>query len=421
MLEIASGGVSWARVRVARVLSTLGKACFAIGLSSIYVLSAIAGHERVEGAVLASMGAAWVAMLACIVASYIVWFARSSAPAKVLLDDESLVVASARRSRTVLRSRIASAYAVSRPVGGGWAPSVEIVLSHGDVITARVATPEDARALVSALGFGQGGRRVTIALDAPARRLYDVLLGVGAYQLGSIAMVPFVALARVLAGTTMHGEIGALAGALVGPAALGVYTLLKRLVRPPTMTIGDDGIAYSAGLTKRFVARGAVTSIEQVHPSAPLVVHTAAAPPLVVNASVLDHGKRAAAAQVAYERLVASPRGPDAPAAFQRVGGSVAEWRAHLRGLFDAGGYRTAGTSVDDAAAVLRTPTASPEQRIGAALALRVAGEPPERIRVAAEAAADDRVRDALEAVASGDDTAAEKAVRRLFAARLSR
>jgi hypothetical protein len=204
-------------------------------------------------------------------------------------------------------------------------------------------------------------------------------------------------------------------GTVVGPAALLAYHFLKKLLRPPTLVIGDDGIAYSAGITKRFVPRSAVTSVEQPHTSAPLVVHTIAGGPIVVNASVLDPPRRTAAAQLAYERLVATPRGAEPPAAFGREGRSVSAWRAHLRGLFDAGGYRTAGTSVDDAAAVLKNAAATPEQRIGAALALRVAGEPPEKIRVAAESAADERVRVALEAVAeSDDDVKIEKALRRL-------
>ena len=64
---------------------------------------------------------------------------------------------------------------------------------------------------------------------------------------------------------------------------------------------------------------------------------------------------------------------------------------------------------------MLRSPRATGEQRIGAALALRVAGQPRERIRVAVEGAADDRVREALEAVADADDDVViEKALKRL-------
>ena len=78
-------------------------------------------------------------------------------------------------------------------------------------------------------------------------------------------------------------------------------------------------------------------------------------------------------------------------------------------------GYRSAATTVDVAAAVLRSPRATPEERVGAAVALRVAGEPPEKIRVAAEAVADDRLRVALEAVAEdAEDARVEKAMHAL-------
>ncbi|MDB4946044.1 MAG: hypothetical protein JWP97_5578, partial [Labilithrix sp.] len=56
------------------------------------------------------------------------------------------------------------------------------------------------------------------------------------------------------------------------------------------------------------------------------------------------------------------------------------------------------------------------EQRVGAALALRVAGEPPARIRVAAEAVVHEPTRQVLDALASDDvhdDAAVDKALRR--------
>jgi len=69
---------------------------------------------------------------------------------------------------------------------------------------------------------------------------------------------------------------------------------------------------------------------------------------------------------------------------------------------------------------VLHSAQATPEQRVGAALALRVAGQPKERIRIAVDAAADERVREALEAVVEArdgelDDPVVEKALRRLL------
>ncbi len=67
-------------------------------------------------------------------------------------------------------------------------------------------------------------------------------------------------------------------------------------------------------------------------------------------------------------------------------------------------GYREAsGVTVEDADAVLRNPSAPVDARIGAALALKAAGQ---RVRIADAAApvSDEALREALEAVAAGHD-----------------
>src|SRR5262249_18369760 len=120
----------------------------------------------------------------------------------------------------------------------------------------------------------------------------------------------------------------------------------------------------------------------------------------------------------AVGRLIEARHGPStAPperfAAFERAGASLAEWKDHIRASIEQTGYRTAASPVEDAAEIVRSPHAAPDQRIGAALALRIAGEPPDRIRVAAGAVVDDDVRGALEAIADDDDARAERALRR--------
>ena len=100
---------------------------------------------------------------------------------------------------------------------------------------------------------------------------------------------------------------------------------------------------------------------------------------------------------------------------YERGGRALPEWRAHLAHAMSEATYRMNPATVEEAATVLRSAQATPEQRIGAALALRIANQPRERIRVAVDAAVDDRMRDALEAVAdSEDDGVIEKALQRL-------
>ena len=86
-----------------------------------------------------------------------------------------------------------------------------------------------------------------------------------------------------------------------------------------------------------------------------------------------------------------------------RRGRPLSAWREELRQLTaETADYRHATLSRDDLAAVLESPKTSPEQRIGAALALAEAGhaEDLERVRIAASACATPRVRIALEAIA---------------------
>jgi hypothetical protein len=116
---------------------------------------------------------------------------------------------------------------------------------------------------------------------------------------------------------------------------------------------------------------------------------------------------------IIHERVAAAARVASKAAAFDRRGRDVAAWRDHVKRVLADGGYRDAPPfTVDDAAFVMRSPLATPEQRVGAALALRVAGEPKERVRVASDAIADDRLRVAVDAIADDDDDRVEKALR---------
>jgi hypothetical protein len=418
-VQVASEGITWARLRASRMFSKIGKVLFAVSLAAVYSMPLLLEHGT-NAAIAAPIagGMGFTAMFGVFITSFILWFVRNAQRGSVAVDDAAVrVTRDGKGERTIARSAITSAFVVGRPLGAYVVPTVEILLADGDVVSVRTSTEPEAHALVDALGYGPGGKRVTVPLDQPARRLFNLLIGGASYYLGGFLAMPFMIVLGIVAASVLphgHDATGSF-GALIGPFALLSYWLLSKLLRPPTLTIGDDGLTYTAGRRKTFIPRANIASIEQSQPGLPLVIRPTSALPIVVNGSVLDIHRRAAAARLAYDRLVAAPRPPEPSAVFQREGRSVAEWRAHLRGLFDTAGYRTAGASVEEATAVLRSAASSPEQRVGAALALREAGEPKERIRVAAEAAADDRVRVVLEAVAEAEDDAPiEKALKRL-------
>jgi hypothetical protein len=150
-----------------------------------------------------------------------------------------------------------------------------------------------------------------------------------------------------------------------------------------------------------------------------LVVQRRGGSRTIVQGAGLDAGRVMAVSRAFQERLRPSVATADRFAHYERGGRVLAEWRAHLAQALNQASYRQNAATVDEATAVLHSAEASPEQRVGAALALRVAGQPRERLRVAVDAAADDRTREVLDAVAEArdgdvDDAVIEKALKRL-------
>ncbi|NUO53144.1 MAG: hypothetical protein HOV80_30210 [Polyangiaceae bacterium] len=98
-------------------------------------------------------------------------------------------------------------------------------------------------------------------------------------------------------------------------------------------------------------------------------------------------------------------------AALARGTRPVPAWVDELRSLLRrTATFRDQALAPEDAGDVLADPTATTEQRIGAAVALRALGDDStkEGIRIAASGTAEPRLRIALEKIAEDDDAAAE-------------
>lgn len=399
-MRLASPGVSRARVRLSNLFSWTGKALFCLAFLGMYLTPK-------NPVVTAISAGAWAFMIGAFVASFVVWFLRSPKPGEVAVENGALFV----RGGSIPLASVTNALFVPRLVRGFRVPTVEIDLAKGDRVAIQTSTEEEARALVDVLGFGPHGRAVTIDTASPARRMLHILLGIGAYYIGSFAaMIPlFIVLAL-----GHFGEPPAFTGLLLGPAAILAHTWLKTLARAPSLTVGEDGVVLRTGRKRRVIPRADLVGVEQYVPGAPALLKLRNGGSHALAGSSIDIERRAAAARLVWERFFAEPPAPIRAAELGRNGRSVADWRAHVRSLFESG-YRTAGTTIDDASAILHSPNATPDERVGAALALRVAGEPPERVRVAASAMVDDRVRVALEELAdAGDDAAVDRALARI-------
>ncbi len=405
MMTLMTGGVSWTRVRLPRILSTIYKAHFA---TASFVAALVFALE-IDVLRFASM---WLGMLGALswvllVVSFILSMTESWQVGEVDVDATAFVVrARNAKPRVIPRSAIVGAMVVMRSAGTMGVPTVEVELQDGDRVAMRLGDLATARAVVTELGFGPRQQRSRTRLAKPSRRLFHLLAGFVLYAIFGVASTA----SMILGGS---GSLVGFTAQAVGPLViLLLFILIKRRIRPPEATIGDDGVLVEAGTSRAFF-----------RPNDPRLV-------TAIRGGACDHERIASALHNAAERNavasgdVAAARGDEAAmgnqaptllanGAFQRRGRSFAEWRAHLASLMDHGGYRTRATTAEEATAILSSARATPDERVGAAIVLRAMGEPPEKLRIAAEATAHEQVRVALQGVVDGEDEAALRALER--------
>jgi hypothetical protein len=389
-MSLVTASVAWTRVNLPRRLSTAFKVLYVLSGFVATPLPLIAGLNvgSTLFAILSIISS--VVSLGLIVASYVLSLTEAWHTGPVEVTEQWLCVPTKRKARGVLRSEIVGALYVGRPIAGGTLSTVEIELRNGDRLTVRLDEAA-AQGLVAELGFGHGRARVRSRLARPRRRLLHL----------AIALVLCVALwpLSMLFSMMLDGVAGALASWLDGVTVLLLYTVVIKVTAAPEVEIGDDGVAVWRGRRLRFFRAadprlgGALRGldVDQTRVSAVL--------------------REASARTRSSYRADRAPQGNE-PNLFARAGRSVEDWRRQLVRVMDQSSYRTNGKMTDEAALVLRSPQSTPDQRVGAALALRGVGDPPERVRVAARATADTAVRIALEAVADGaDDAVVERAL----------
>lgn len=399
----ASGGVSWARRRFPGILSTIAKVIFVVGqVGSIgLTLDMFAMTYLVLMGLLAYP--AWII-------SYIVSLSQSTDAGSFDVGVLDLVVVyGAMRTVVPLRS-IRAALLVERESFGSKLTAVDVELENGDRVSLTLRDHEQARAVVDALGFGSGGRRIHSTFAKPTRRLLHPLLGVLAYG-GGIGAALLLATVRIrqLGSIDNFGLMLAF-----GPiVAIAVYEVLKRLARAPEAIAGEDGVEVRRVFGTTFIPRRDIEAVERSYGK--VFICRRNGERLALGGIGSDPAHLAAFARFIEERSPPEAAADDRLALYGRADLSIAEWRAQLERRLKQADYRSTASTTDEALAVLRSAQATPDQRVGAALVARVGGIPPERIRVAAEASADERVRVALEAVAEDkDDAVIEKAMKRM-------
>lgn len=375
-----------APLRVAGLLSIVG----ALGPFLLRIVGSAFGMQKPHwwaGYVSTSWGLAVLAAGALAVLSIV-----RNREARIEALPGRLEIRTPTSRHTVHLAAVRSALVVAE---GGQA-RLELALEDGGRVDLRVADVATAQALLDAAGLGRG-------------RLLRVHTGQGRALLAYACATAFsVLFAGAVAARMGHGAASVFTGTLYLVGTLAAFVLATVLAPAPTVTVGADGVTIATRRGRRFVARRDVARVDEGADAVRLVLVDGSVETLALAEGDALRGRLVEALRREGGSTAAAPL-------LERAGRSLDAWRAALAELVDGRGYR--GVSIEDVGAVLVSPTATPEQRVGAALALAATTDrgQRERVRVAAESIVDDRLRVVLEKVA-GDDALEDADVEELTA-----
>lgn len=327
-------------------------------------------------------------------------FTRDGKPAVVTIDDNALVVDGKRISRRSLR--------------GGWIEpradgSATLTFERRGRNIVLGSDLASASALLEAAGFGSGSTWTT-SRHCPSQLATLVAV------IAPLVILGFSAFVRMRSGGVHpDGWMMALMLAEMLVIALPVLFLVSRR----RVTVGTDGIVLKRTFSRRFIrhddVRGLVrkgTSLQINVRGEDIALLTPAALPLPAYRRQADALQQHLA--LAYQRREAQMgRGQAGDAAWLARGTrSASEWVAALRAITSGPpSYRAGAPSREVLTNVLEDANADPSVRVGAAVALRVAGDDAamRQIRVAAAATAEPNLRAAFEEVLEDDDSLEER------------
>jgi hypothetical protein len=308
--------------------------------------------------------------------------------------------------------------------GGALVQIRRVGTSRGEV-NLGVATTGDGRSLLQALGLDAG--------HAVAR---------------ARARMPFIGWA-FLAYFLLNGAMGAVMSGNKPGAALGTagvvatvtlvvlaYASLFSMFIRSRVTIGTDGVLVEwLGVYRKFIPMREIASVS-LDPKRHGIVRIELTSGKV---EILTHGRRwfhrephpetIALKDRIVEALAASRAGGPEKDTSQvlrrgREGNDVAGWVADLRRLLDReAGFRSAAIVPERLWAIVEDAAADAEARAAAAVALGPALDAPgkERLRIAANTTAEPRLRIALEAAETDDETLMAEALEALAPREASR
>jgi hypothetical protein len=302
----------------------------------------------------------------------------------------------------VPRAHVSCAYVVPGPP-----PVVRIERRWRTTVEVAFDDEAEAAALVTALGFD--------ARHAVARfRAWTLGKGKGgSARLGT----PLAVFAVFVVGGVLreHAYPGSFAGALA-LAALAVAVVVALFYA--RVEVGKDGILLRSLTRRRFLSHADVAG-SAVDANA-LVITPTRGEPLRLATDLASLGALAQRVDEAREAFARAAGAPDDHSVVAPEGRTADRWLRDLRATADAHAYRVGRSDADALGSLLDDASLPPATRAGAAVALASLDERARpRIRVAADACAEPRLRLALARVADdAPDEALTKALAPLLARR---
>jgi hypothetical protein len=320
------------------------------------------------------------------------------------------LVVTARETATALPLSLLDGGWTEKTAGGHTAV---LSFSDGKVVAVERPSEQEAIALLSAAGAGAHARAVRMRgyrEDSSGRKVAGFLLAFFALLVLPVLLtVPILLLSAILSWSAEPLET--VAGILVGFSPfLGILAWMWSKVTPSWIHIGADGVMLRGAFRRRFVPHSAIVRATPIKGGVADAYHFVKIM-LVGGRAFTFPAASAAEALALSDRIMAARVVTSAQdrarllEAISRNGRSVSEWRRAQESLVAKTGYRTAGHGVEEMMQIVEDATAPVEQRVAAALAARPNGGEAvqKRIRVAAEACVEPRLRIALESASAGE------------------
>ncbi len=314
-------------------------------------------------------------------------------------EDTGLVITRDQREVRFGKERFDGGILLPGGFPSGKHPKVALHLKGGNVIHAEVDDATMAYRLLDRLEIEPAKRRVTIALASPVRQLFAGCLSL------PISIVFFAMPLGYLVSRNQPPQ-----WPVVGYAFCVFLSMLvvMRIARPTEVSIGNDGLRIRTPLRDEWIPYDRVRSVEA---RANALFVEQGGPGTNSRRNRIATGSADLMLALANRIRMAMALGSNGDGdttAGQKLdpqGKTLEAWKKDLQFLVTSIGYRKAGITPDALLSLVEDPDLPLGQRLGAAVALRIVEHPEarERIRIAADACADEDMKRAFDEIATGE------------------